>query len=63
MLSGQRIASVEVLSMIEPETREPPEQPQLGDVDELIEELRAAGLDAWDQIEDPEAFIKEVRGD
>lgn len=49
--------------MIEPETREPPEQPQLGDVDELIEELRAAGLDAWDQIEDPEAFIKEVRGD
>jgi hypothetical protein len=36
--------------------------PKLGDPDEMIAKLRAAGLDAWDQIEDPEAFIRELRG-
>jgi hypothetical protein len=37
--------------------------PQIGDVDQAIQNLRDAGLDAWDQIEDPEAFIREMRGD
>ena len=37
------------------------EQPRLGDPDEAIKELRKAGLDAWDQVEDPDAFIRELR--
>ncbi len=31
------------------------------EVDKTIEELRKAGLDAWDKIDDPEAFIRELR--
>lgn len=37
--------------------------PVLGDVDHMIAELRASGLDAWDEIEDPEAYIQEMRGE
>jgi len=36
-------------------------QPQLGDPTEAIEELRSAGLKAWDEIADPEAFMRELR--
>ena len=36
-------------------------QPQLGDAEEAIEQLRNAGLSAWDQIEDPEAYLRELR--
>ncbi len=36
-------------------------QPQLGDPAKAIEQLRSAGLKAWDQIADPEAFIRELR--
>ncbi len=36
-------------------------QPRLGDPNEAIEQLRNAGLKAWDQIEDPDAFIRELR--
>jgi hypothetical protein len=36
-------------------------QPKLGDLDEAIEQLRNAGLKAWDQVGDPDAFIRELR--
>ena len=36
-------------------------QPQLGDPKEAIKKLRKAGLRAWDQIPDPEAYIQELR--
>ncbi|MGA2033684.1 MAG: hypothetical protein ABSG68_15635 [Thermoguttaceae bacterium] len=36
-------------------------QPQLGDVIQTLQQLREAGLKAWDQIEDPDAFIQELR--
>lgn len=35
----------------------------ISEVDEWIERLRAAGLDAWDHVEDPEALLREIRGD
>lgn len=31
--------------------------------DEWRERMRAAGGDAWDKIPDPDAFIREMRGD
>jgi hypothetical protein len=34
-------------------------QPKLGDPKKALEELRTAGLSAWDQISDPQAFIRE----
>lgn len=37
-------------------------QPQIGDVNEMIQDLRNAGLDAWDRIDNPEEFIRELRG-
>ncbi len=36
-------------------------QPRLGDSSESIAELRSAGLDAWDQIDDPERYVRELR--
>jgi hypothetical protein len=36
-------------------------QPHLGDVNQVLEQLREAGLKAWDKIEDPDAFIQELR--
>jgi len=36
-------------------------QPQLGDPTKAIEQLRSAGLKAWDQIADPGAFIEDLR--
>jgi len=36
-------------------------QPQLGDPDEAMRELHNAGLKAWDEIENPDAFIEELR--
>lgn len=36
-------------------------QPRLGDPATAIEALRRAGLGAWDQIEDPESYIQELR--
>jgi hypothetical protein len=36
-------------------------QPQLGDPNKALEELREAGLKAWDDIENPDAFIQELR--
>jgi hypothetical protein len=36
-------------------------QPQLGDPRTAIEQLRNAGLSAWDHISDPDAFIQELR--
>jgi hypothetical protein len=31
-------------------------------VDELITALRQAGLDAWDDVEDPEQLLADIRG-
>ena len=31
-------------------------------IQEVFEQMRKAGGDAWDKIEDPEAFIRELRG-
>jgi len=36
-------------------------QPRLGDTKGSLEELRKAGLDAWDKIAEPEKFIRELR--
>ncbi len=36
-------------------------QPRLGNSRKAIEELRSAGLKAWDQIDDPEGYIKGLR--
>ncbi len=36
-------------------------QPRLGNARETLERLRNAGLDAWDEIPNPEAFIQELR--
>lgn len=36
-------------------------QPQLGDVDQTLEQLHEAGLKAWDNIGSPEDFIQELR--
>jgi hypothetical protein len=36
-------------------------QPRLGDGEKALEELRKAGLNAWDNIADPAAFIRETR--
>lgn len=36
-------------------------QPNLGDPSETIAELRAAGLSAWDEIDDPEGYLAELR--
>jgi len=37
-------------------------KPGLGNVEQSLEELRNAGLDAWDKVEDPEVLIRELRG-
>jgi len=36
-------------------------QPRLGNLTEALEELRNAGLSAWDQIDDPNKYIRELR--
>lgn len=36
-------------------------QPRLGDAVKAIEELRRAGLSAWDSVDDPEGYIRELR--
>jgi hypothetical protein len=36
-------------------------QPKLGNASDAIKEFRAAGLDAWDKIDDPEAYLREMR--
>lgn len=36
-------------------------QPKLGNPKEAIDKLRKAGLKAWDEISNPEAFIRELR--
>ena len=36
-------------------------QPQLRDADKAMEQLRTAGLRAWDGVEDPDALIRELR--
>ncbi len=36
-------------------------QPRLGNAREALDELRNAGLKAWDGIDNPEAFIQELR--
>jgi hypothetical protein len=36
-------------------------QPQLGDANDAIKRLRGAGLSAWDKVDDPEAFLQELR--
>lgn len=33
------------------------------DVDQMIRDLRAAGLDAWDSVPNPEALLRESRGE
>lgn len=33
-----------------------------GSIMECLERVRAAGGDAWDKIEDPDAYIREMRG-
>jgi hypothetical protein len=35
-------------------------QPRLGDSQQAIQQLREAGLKAWDDISDPESFIREL---
>ena len=41
---------------------EPEPNPRLGDFTKAIMELREAGLDAWDEVDDPEQYIREMRG-
>jgi hypothetical protein len=36
-------------------------QPGIGEVNQFIHKLRAAGFDAWDDIEDPDVFIRDLR--
>jgi hypothetical protein len=36
-------------------------QPRVGDASKAIEELRKAGLNAWDKIRDPDKYIKGMR--
>jgi len=36
-------------------------QPRLGDVSEAIEDLRGAGLAAWDEVDNPEQYLRELR--
>jgi hypothetical protein len=36
-------------------------QPRLGNALEAIEEIRRAGLSAWDSIEDPQKYIEDLR--
>jgi len=36
-------------------------QPRLGNVSKAIKELRNAGLSVWDQVDDPEQYIQELR--
>lgn len=36
-------------------------QPRMGNALETIEELRRAGLSAWDEIDNPEKFVREMR--
>jgi hypothetical protein len=36
-------------------------QPELGQPQSAIETWRAAGLDAWDSVDDPQALIRELR--
>ena len=36
-------------------------QPQLGDPSQALEQLRNAGLKAWDNIDNPDTFIQELR--
>lgn len=36
-------------------------QPRLGSVSEAIEELRSAGLNAWDEVDAPEKYLRELR--
>ncbi|HUT14256.1 MAG TPA: hypothetical protein VMY42_27470 [Thermoguttaceae bacterium] len=36
-------------------------RPRLGDTTEAIEKLRGAGLSAWDEIDDPEEYVRELR--
>ncbi|HUY32609.1 MAG TPA: hypothetical protein VMV69_07480 [Pirellulales bacterium] len=36
-------------------------QPKLGNPDDSLRELRNAGLNAWDQVSDPEGFMREIR--
>jgi len=38
-------------------------QPRLGEAEEMIQALRNAGGSAWDQIDDPEAYLEEVTGE
>jgi len=42
-------------------TKEQDKSPKIGNVDEAISKLRAAGLDAWDQIDDPQAYLDDLR--
>lgn len=36
-------------------------QPKLGNVEKAIEKLREAGLSAWDEIENPESYVRGMR--
>ncbi len=36
-------------------------RPRLGSVTEAIEELRSAGLSAWDEVDDPEKYLRELQ--
>ena len=42
--------------------RRSPMGPHLGDVDTAIQGLREAGMKAWDDVTNPEALIREMRG-
>jgi hypothetical protein len=46
----------------DPETLEVTLSGRLGEVDEAITVLREAGLRAWDDVPDPDALIREMRG-
>ena len=39
------------------------EECQQAELDAWLQKLREAGLSAWDDIEDPEGFIRELRGE
>jgi len=36
-------------------------QPRIGDIEQAIQKLRDAGLSAWDEIDDPDEYIRDMR--
>jgi len=51
--SNWRVKTIQVKSFV---------PPKLGSIKEAFQRIRDAGGKAWDNVEDPDAFIAEMRG-